>query len=617
MSAIIFENINPRDKRTEGEEKLLNVLKYSPRFDGWTVFEQPHIDSIKPDFILLNPKKGVIIIEVKDWNLNLDIYKSGGYIKGTDGRLHKKDPVEQVETYKNCILKSDLNNSEDFVSKNNDYYGYIETVVYFHGPSKEKALEFCTNNTYTKIWTDDDIDKINDINKTLNKTQYTWALTVKESKYNKDNMLENMVHQLIKNLQCADYNYERKVPFKLFKEQSDLANLKQNSIRRWGGVPGAGKSLVLAEKAARALKKDYRVLILTYNITLRHYLKDLCSQQFGLDDRRKLKDNLSVLYFHEFLKIVAASYCIKLPYSELYTYNNKDYDFTQDWIKCIEKFMELNPLKDEFKYDYILIDEGQDFRGDWIRFLKKFYTQKGELFIVYDKSQDIYEHGIWIEDSEQIKNIGFKGKPGYLKISYRLPKEIVEKIELVRKELGIHEENILTPKSNSNQISLLISIKWINSNTDSKEDKLNRIDLKIKELLEYNKLEDITILTTNENTGVDIVKFFMDKGIKVSHVYDMNKKKNEKNRRNEKWKFRGGTGRLKVCSYHSYKGWQTPNIILVLDSYGSENIVDIRKNVGNAIFISMSRVKPNSMNGQFSFTCFNYLPEYNFLEKLF
>ena len=43
MSAVIFEKINPRDKRTEGEEKLLNVLKNCPRFDGWTVFEQPHI----------------------------------------------------------------------------------------------------------------------------------------------------------------------------------------------------------------------------------------------------------------------------------------------------------------------------------------------------------------------------------------------------------------------------------------------------------------------------------------------------------------------------------------------------------------------------------------------
>ena len=187
-----------------------------------------------------------------------------------------------------------------------------------------------------------------------------------------------------------------------------MAKLKQNSIRRWGGVAGAGKSLVLAEKAARALKKDYRVLILTYNITLRHYLKDLCSQQFGLDDRRKLKDNLSVLYFHEFLKVVAASYCIKLPYDE-YDIYNKDYDFTKDWIKCLENIMDKNPLPYELKYDYILIDEGQDFRGDWIRFLEKFYTKKGELFIVYDKSQDLYEHGIWIEDSEQIKNIGFKG----------------------------------------------------------------------------------------------------------------------------------------------------------------------------------------------------------------
>ena len=160
-------------------------------------------------------------------------------------------------------------------------------------------------------------------------------------------------------------------------------------------------------------------------------------------------------------------------------------------------------------------------------------------------------------------------------------------------------------------------MEWTNCDINSEDDKLNKINSKIKELRENNKLEDITILTTNENTGVDIVKFFMNKGIKVSHVYDMNKGKNEKNRRNEKWKFRGGTGRLKICSYHSYKGWQTPNIILVLDSCRSENIVDIRKNVGNAIFISMSRVKPNSMNGQYSFTCFNYLPEYNFLEKLF
>ena len=149
-------------------------------------------------------------------------------------------------------------------------------------------------------------------------------------------------------------------------------------------------------------------------------------------------------------------------------------------------------------------------------------------------------------------------------------------------------------------------------------DKLTHINLNYCQKITDQSLFHIS-KTCKKLTHLElyILPNITDKGLKVSHVYDMNKAKDEKKRRNEKWKFRGGTGRLKVCSYHSYKGWQTPNIILVLDSYGSENIVDIRKNVSNAIFISMSRVKPNSMNGQYSFTCFNYLPEYNFLEKVF
>ena len=35
--------------------------------------------------------------------------------------------------------------------------------------------------------------------------------------------------------------------------------------------------------------------------------------------------------------------------------------------------------------------------------MKQFFTKKGEIFIVYDKAQDLYNHGIWIEDSEEIR----------------------------------------------------------------------------------------------------------------------------------------------------------------------------------------------------------------------
>ena len=108
MDREVIENSNPLDSRTEGEEYLLNVFSSSPRFEGWTIFEQPHINSMKPDFILIHPEKGIIIIEVKDWNLSSSTYQNDEYIIGTNGEKIKKSPIRQVENYKESILKTEL-----------------------------------------------------------------------------------------------------------------------------------------------------------------------------------------------------------------------------------------------------------------------------------------------------------------------------------------------------------------------------------------------------------------------------------------------------------------------------------------------------------------------------
>lgn len=96
MPAEVFENINPNDPRTEGEEKLLNFFRNSKRFDGWKVFEQVHINSMKPDFILLHPEKGIIVIEVKDWKLNSSAYVNGGYILGQNQMVIDKNPSSRL-----------------------------------------------------------------------------------------------------------------------------------------------------------------------------------------------------------------------------------------------------------------------------------------------------------------------------------------------------------------------------------------------------------------------------------------------------------------------------------------------------------------------------------------
>lgn len=624
MDREIIENLNALDHRTEGEEYLLNHFKNSPRFKGWTIFEQPHINSMKPDFILLHPKKGIIIIEVKDWNLSSLKYENGGYIRGTDGRQIKKNPINQVENYKNSILKTELINSIYLSEELNDnFFACIETVVYFHKATEVQVREFCgKGKSYTKIWNKPEFDYISNTNNKLTATNHTFALSLNESKLNRNGKLTNLVEELKANLQHADYNYERKQPIKLTPEQEKLAKLQKGSIRRWSGVAGAGKSLSLAQKAVNALKENNknRVLILTFNITLRHYLRDLCSQQFGIStydgERKKLKANLTINHFHGFLITFMAEHELEVDF-------NQDENFTQKWIDAITEYVQNNSIKNHFKYDYILIDEGQDFHGEWIRLLKNFFTSEGELFIVYDKAQDIYKHGIWIEDSNQIKNIGFRGQPGTLKVSMRLPLKIASLIQDIRNKFNIDADEIKIPINT--QQSFIDTTKWINHLASNISEKLAQIENQVVELMQNNALEDITILTTNENTGIEIVNRFKNRGIKISHVYDIKKQKDHKRRRNEKWKFQGGTGRLKICSYHSYKGWETPNIILVLDApnieYDEEGHIFQgeyeERGVFDAIFISMSRIKKNLLTGGYSFTCINYLPQYKQIEQLF
>ncbi len=102
--AIIIECSDFLERATDGERFLLDSLRTSPLSDDWTVFFQPHINGFKPDFVLANRYFGVIIIEVKDWNLDSPRYASSGQILGENGEWVTCNPAEQVKDYKNLII---------------------------------------------------------------------------------------------------------------------------------------------------------------------------------------------------------------------------------------------------------------------------------------------------------------------------------------------------------------------------------------------------------------------------------------------------------------------------------------------------------------------------------
>ena len=48
----------------------------------WGIYVQPHLNGLRPDKVLLHPRVGVAVFEIKDWDLRAMRYyaKKGNYI---------------------------------------------------------------------------------------------------------------------------------------------------------------------------------------------------------------------------------------------------------------------------------------------------------------------------------------------------------------------------------------------------------------------------------------------------------------------------------------------------------------------------------------------------------
>ena len=104
-------------------------------------------------------------------------------------------------------------------------------------------------------------------------------------------------------LEEPDFARMQREPLKLDAEQRKLiTDWPAPGYRRVKGPAGSGKSVVLAARAAIRADTEKTVLILTFNITLWHYLKDLIVRAL-----HKPAGLRSIIFdhFHQFCKIAA------------------------------------------------------------------------------------------------------------------------------------------------------------------------------------------------------------------------------------------------------------------------------------------------------------------------
>ena len=130
---------------TDGELSLLNFLK-STLDDSFEVYFNPYMNGDRPDIVIVRKRHGVLIIEVKDWDLDayrLDERKH--WILKNDPSTKLKSPIDQVLKYKENLYILHLDDLYEKRIKDYRFMNVISCAVYFHNATQDAVEEFLVN----------------------------------------------------------------------------------------------------------------------------------------------------------------------------------------------------------------------------------------------------------------------------------------------------------------------------------------------------------------------------------------------------------------------------------------------------------------------------------------
>jgi len=103
--AIMFPDSAPQEA-TPGEKLMFKTFRDALP-DEFLVWHEPSTPKGKPDFILLSPNYGLLVVEVKDWHpemiIELDQYGVEFQRSGVPIPEKTETPLQQADGYKLCF----------------------------------------------------------------------------------------------------------------------------------------------------------------------------------------------------------------------------------------------------------------------------------------------------------------------------------------------------------------------------------------------------------------------------------------------------------------------------------------------------------------------------------
>lgn len=586
-----------RQKLTPGEQVVLDIFDrcLAPE---WEIYVQPHLNGLRPDFVLLNPKAGIAVFEVKDWNLRGMRYftKSDSLWAEKDGKefcIQKDNPLVKVNFYKREIFDLYCPRVGSSV-KENVRKGWASITAGVIFPFADTAqvkdlmapfLPVTDDSSYAKYQPISGKDEIlnDDLLGIFPECRRTSSML----------MTESFASDLRGWLVEPDFSATQREPLSLDRNQHMLATSRtQSGYRRIKGPAGSGKSLVLAARAAKLMNEGKSVLIVTYNITLWHYLRDLVVRDLDSPGRM---NNVEFVHFHLWCKRVCYNAGLDVKYEELVKIGKNPEELRTLLNEKIPALAEQAVSQlGVAMYDAILVDEGQDYQPYWWNVLRKVCRPEGEMILVADATQDVYGSArAWTDDV--MRNAGFPGgRWAQLNVSYRLPPVALDMARRFAQQFLPNETTELPEQDQAALDVYPCTLRWVQCTSDVENKICASEIIAMMKLTDENELAnaDITFLTGTTHIGASVVAELNEYKLRAVDTFSADKFE----QRRQKMGFYMGDARIKATTLYSFKGWEARLLVVYITQASDPKALAL-------IYAGLTRLKRNVKGSWLTVVC--------------
>lgn len=423
-------------KASVGEALLFSALQKLPK--NCIVYYEPRIDRRNPDFIVILPEVGILIIEVKGWFIgNIEAAnKQLVYVKGPGGLAQSKHPTVQARDYMlrlmnlcqrhpalRHLLHQEGKRKGQFVIP----FGHMAILSHIRS-DQLRASQWREIFPEAEVATRDVLDAwqlLSSDELVAELKQYfdpIWPAVLSREQVQS---LRAAIHpEIVIGKLAVDgaAENERSLPLQVLdvRQERQARNIGSGH-RVLYGVAGSGKTILLLARARLLAEVDgtARILVLCYNRCLADYLRGSLAEN---------RQQISVYHFHAWAVESGASF------------SKDEADLGRSLLKALEE--QGDRVR---KYDAILVDEAQDFAPEWFRCVVRSLAdpENGDLLIVGDGNQKIYgRNRKWTWKDVGIKASGrtSSGRLG-LNRNYRNSREIVEYAALFATSSNLVDED--------------------------------------------------------------------------------------------------------------------------------------------------------------------------------